>query len=77
MKKLFPDDEKSSFVATQKEVEESDFDLGIKCFDGICDLCGEHSEKWFILKEAGSGSLDSWICTKCIEKINKMLENTL
>lgn len=72
MKKIFPDNKfEKSFIATTEELREMDFPF----FDDDCDLCGESSDRWFVFKEAGSGSMDSWICPNCIKRIDRMLDD--
>jgi len=75
MKRINPKEfRENSFIATIKEIEEDECQLGIKSFDGLCDFCGNNSDIWFIFKECGSGSMDSWICFNCVKKIKKLME---
>lgn len=72
MKKVTEGKYEDSFVATNKELLEMEIPE-LPFFDESCSLCGKKSDKWFIHKNAGSGSMDDWICAKCIKKINKLL----
>jgi len=74
MKYIFPKGFKDSFVATTKEILADDFNLGIWSFSNTCDICEERAEKYFVFKACGSGSMDSWICPNCVDKIKKALE---
>ena len=72
MKKISEGKYEKSFVATNKEL----LDMEFPYFNGTCDLCFESgSDKWFVHKEAGSGSMDDFICPKCIKKIDKLLDS--
>jgi len=76
MKRINPKESReNSFVATMKEIESDEFQLGIKSFDGLCDFCGNNSKVWFIFKECGSGSMDSWVCYKCMKKVLKLMDD--
>lgn len=70
-----------SFVATVQELkntyvidEEDDLNNCISC--ALCSNTSFKHDLWFILKEAGSGSMDDYICSDCIKKIKYQLDKT-
>lgn len=69
----------NSFIADVAELKERCYihnDLGYETVI-YCAICGETSDKkdlWFILKDAGSGSMDDYICSDCINKIKHQLD---
>jgi hypothetical protein len=75
MKKIGDSD---SFVATVQELkdmyiidEEDDMNNCISC--ALCLATSFNKDLWFVLKDAGSGSMDDYICADCIKKINDIL----
>lgn len=66
-----------SFIATVQELKERliiDDEIN-PCVH--CAICGETSfekELWFVLENAGSGSMNDYICSDCIKKINDAIK---
>lgn len=69
-----------SFVATVQELKEkciigeneSDYDGMIHC--ALCSNDSTNHDLWFVLKDAGSGSMDDYICSDCINKIQEVMK---
>ncbi len=69
MEKIIKNIYNKSYVATYEEVKKLE-----DMFDG-CAICGTFENSlWFVLIEAGSGSMDDYICSDCIEKIQHIME---
>ena len=68
-----------SYIADVKDLkerliidEDNIFKSGISC--AICNNTSDNHDLWFILTDAGSGSMDDYICSDCIKKISDSME---
>jgi len=76
MKKNIGDSD--SYIVDVKELKERFvIDESIGEYGVTCCICDENSysnkdkKLWLVLKDVGSGSMDDYICSDCIDKINK------